>query len=144
MFSPSNELFIFFTTDCCLVKMTSNFFNANLFLNLYAAVVLQSMVTLTAPYLTIRFLLACFLAHQLVRNYVFHGRKDIYLQSFANFYDLILPVYVFYSTTIFHHCLLLLLHYFSVCFSAYINHIYILYVQNFQDFLFLFCLIISS
>ena len=84
MFSPSNELFIFFISDCCLVKMTSIFFNANLVLNLYAAVVLQSMITLTATYLTIKFLLTCFLAHQLVRNYVFHGRKDIHLQSFAN------------------------------------------------------------
>ena len=60
MFSPSNDLFIFISTDCFLVKMTPYCLNPNLVLNLHAAVVLQSMITLVANSLSIKILLGCF------------------------------------------------------------------------------------
>ena len=59
MFSPSNELFISVRTDCSLVKVTSYYLNPNPVLNLCAAVVFQSMITLTANFLFMKFLLGC-------------------------------------------------------------------------------------
>ena len=144
MFSPSNALFIFFTINCRLLKMTSNFLNANLVLNLCAVIALQSMITLIATYLTIKNLLDCFLAHQLVLTNVFYGQKDIHLQSFTSFYDLILPLYVFHPTTVFHHYLLLFLHYSFVRFSA-LSNIFINYIfRIFNDFYFFFHVIVFS
>ena len=55
MFSASNELFIFVVTDSFLVKITSHCLNPNLVLNLCDAVVLQSMITLIANSLRIKF-----------------------------------------------------------------------------------------
>ena len=55
MFSASNELFIFVVTDSFLVKITSHCLNHNLVLNLCDAVVLQSMITLIANSLRIKF-----------------------------------------------------------------------------------------
>ena len=61
MLSPSNELFIFVNTDYSLVKMTSRGLNPNFVLNLCAAVLLQSKITLVANSLHIKILLGCFL-----------------------------------------------------------------------------------
>ena len=60
MFSPSNELFILVSTDFSLVKVTPYCLNHNLVLNLCAAVVLQSMITLIANSLCIKIVLGCF------------------------------------------------------------------------------------
>ena len=79
MFSPSNELFISVTTDCSLVKMTSYCLNHSLVLNLCAAVVLQSIITLVANSLHIKIMLDCFLVHLVAHIYVFYDPKDILL-----------------------------------------------------------------
>ena len=60
MFSPSNELFAFVSTDCSLVKMIEYCLNSILVLNLCAAVILQSMITLVANSSRIKILLGCF------------------------------------------------------------------------------------
>ena len=60
MFSPSNELFSFISTDCFLVKMTSYCSNPNLVQNLCVAVALHSIVTLVANFLLIKILLGSF------------------------------------------------------------------------------------
>ena len=54
------DFFIFVSTDCSLVKMTSHCLNPNLVLGLRPAVVLQSMVTLFAILLCKKILLGCF------------------------------------------------------------------------------------
>ena len=79
MFSPSNKLFIFVSTDCSLVKMTSYCLNPNFVLNLYVDVALQSMITLVANSLRIKISLGGFLIHVPVHIYVFYGRKSISL-----------------------------------------------------------------
>ena len=63
------------------------------------------MITLIANSLSIEILLGYFLARLMVHIYVFYGLKDIFLQSSANFFGLILLLYVFniqqqYSITI--------------------------------------------
>ena len=60
MFSSSNELFIFVSTDCSLFKMASYCLNPNLVLNLCAAVVLKSIITLIANFMRFKTLLDCF------------------------------------------------------------------------------------
>ena len=50
IFSTSNEMFIFVSNDCSLVKMTSNCLNHNLLLDLCVDVVLQSIITLTGNF----------------------------------------------------------------------------------------------
>ena len=54
------DFFIFVSTDCSLVKITSYYLNPNLVLGLYPAVILQSMVTLFAILLCKKILLGCF------------------------------------------------------------------------------------
>ena len=53
---------------------------------------------------------ALFLVYLLGQIYVFSDFKDILMQLFTNFYDLILLLYVFHLTTISHHYLILFLH----------------------------------
>ena len=60
MFSPSNELIIFVSTDCSFVRVTSYYLNPNLFVNVWADVVLQSVITLIANFLSIKVLLDSF------------------------------------------------------------------------------------
>ena len=70
MFFPSSELF-YVSTDNSLVKMALHYFNPNLVLNLCAAVVLPSMITLIADSLSIKIQLDCFLVHPLVHCFRF-------------------------------------------------------------------------
>ena len=111
MFSPLNELFIFVRTDCFLVKVISYCLNPSIVLNFYVAVILQSMITLIANSLCINILLKCcnLVCLLLVHIFVFDGMKDILLYSPISFYDLILLLYVIYSISVFHRCLLLFL-----------------------------------
>ena len=89
-FFPSKERFIFVSSDCFLVKLTSFCLNPNLVLHLCAAVVLQSIITLVISSFSITIFSDCFLIHLLVHIYVFCGLKDISLGSHSIFYDLIL------------------------------------------------------
>ena len=59
-FSTSNELIIIVSTYCSFVKMTLYCLNPNLVLNLWANVVLQSIITLISNFLSITFLLHYF------------------------------------------------------------------------------------
>ena len=77
MFPPSNELFMFVSTDCPLVKMISYCLNPTLVLNLYAAIALQFMTILVANSLSIKILLSCCLFHLLVHIYVFYNLEKI-------------------------------------------------------------------
>ena len=79
MFSPLNKIFIFVRIDCSLDNMTLYCLNPNLVINLCAAVVLQSTITLVAISLYIKVLLSLFLFHLLVHIYVFYGLKYILL-----------------------------------------------------------------
>ena len=63
MFSASSELFIFVSTDCCLVNMTSYCLNPNLVLNLCTAIVLQPTITLDVNSLYIKTLLSLVNVH---------------------------------------------------------------------------------
>ena len=54
IFSPSNELIIFVSTGCSYVKMTSYCLNPNLILGLWVDVHLQSIITLTANFSSIK------------------------------------------------------------------------------------------
>ena len=56
-----NEFIILVSTDCPFVKITSHCLNPNLVLNLYANVVLQSIITLIANSSSIKIPLHCFL-----------------------------------------------------------------------------------
>ena len=106
------KFFIFVSNYCSL--------NLNLDLNLCNPVVLQSIIILNPNSLSIKIMLCCFLVHLLILNYAFYCLEDIFLQSSADFYDVILLLYVFNSTTIFHHCLLLFIdHFFHTFFYLY-------------------------
>ena len=59
MFSLSNELFIFVNPDSSLVKVMPCCLNPNLALNVCTVVLLQSMVTLFATFLSIKIMLGC-------------------------------------------------------------------------------------
>ena len=59
MFSPSNERIVFVSTDCPIVKMMFCL-NPNFALNLFADIVIQSIITLIANFLSIKILLNCF------------------------------------------------------------------------------------
>ena len=142
MFSPSNKLFILVNTDYSLVKMTSYCLNPNL---VCASLVLQSMITLVAYSLCKKILLSVFLVHLLIHIYVFHGLKETILWSTPNFHDLILLPYVFHSTTVFHHFLLLFLcHLSHTFFSLYQPYLYSIFHRSFRDFDFFSHLIIFS
>ena len=60
MFCPLNELISFNSTDCSFVEITSYYLNPNHYLNLCANVVLQSIITLTANFSSVKFLMDCF------------------------------------------------------------------------------------
>ena len=60
VFSPPNELFIFVSTCCSLVKVTSYCLNPNLVLNLGTAVVFQFIIILVMTSLYTKILLDCF------------------------------------------------------------------------------------
>ena len=79
MFSSSNVLINFVSTDCSFVKMTSYCLNPNLVLNLRGDVALQSTITLIANFLFIKILLTCFLDLLLVHIYVFYDLNYIML-----------------------------------------------------------------
>ena len=78
MFSPSNELFVYVSSDFSLFKTTSSCLNPNLALSLSSAVVLQFMITLIANSLSIKIMLV-FLVH-LVYIYIFYDLKVIFLK----------------------------------------------------------------
>ena len=134
---------MFVSTDCTYVKMTSYCLNPNLVINLWANVVLQSIITFIANLFVCKNCIAFFLVHLLVHIYVFYDLNDILL-GFLTFYDLISRLYVFHLATIFHHDLLLVLCHFHN-FSADNSHIYILYsTEVLRFFYFFFHLIIFS
>ena len=60
VFSPPNELFIFVSTCCSLVKVTSYCLNPNLVLNLCTAVVFQFIIILVVTSLYTKILSDCF------------------------------------------------------------------------------------
>ena len=60
VFSPPNELFIFVSTCCSLVKVTSYCLNPNLVLNLGTAVVFQFIIILVITSLYTKILSDCF------------------------------------------------------------------------------------
>ena len=60
VFSPPNELFIFVSTCCSLVKVTSYCLNPNLVLNLGTAVVFQFIIILVMTSLYTKILSDCF------------------------------------------------------------------------------------
>ena len=66
IFSPSNELIIFISTDCCFVEMTSYFLNPNLVLYLRAKVFVQTIITLIANFPSTKILLDCSLVLLLI------------------------------------------------------------------------------
>ena len=121
MFFSLNELFLI-STDCSLVQMTSYGLNPNFVLNLCAAVLLQSIIALVTNSLRIKILLGYFFVHLLVPIYVFYDLKDILMWLPTSFDDLILLLCVLNLISIFCHYLLLFLHQFFICFSAYVNH----------------------
>ena len=85
MLSSSNQLITFVITDFSFVKMTSHCLNLISFLNLWADVALQSILTLVANFSSIKILLDCFLVCILVHIYVFYGLNDVlfnFLQIF--------------------------------------------------------------
>ena len=127
------KCFIFDSTHCSLFKMTSYCLNPNVFLNLSAAVVLQSIITLIANSFCRKNMLGCFLVHLLVYIYIFYGLKDILLLLLTNFYDLILLLYVLpqYSI-ILYYCFYAIS---FIRFPVYINHIHILYSTEGLGFL---------
>ena len=107
-------------SDCYFVKMTWYCLNPNLLLNLCAALVLQSLITLAARILSIRILWDCFFVPLPDHLYVLHGLNDILL---------LFLLYVFHLTTILLHYLLLFLHHFIaissiiiISFPGYFNH----------------------
>ena len=98
--------------DCYFVKMTWYCLNPKLFLNFCAALLLQSMITLAANFLSIRFLWDCLFVPLLDHIYVLHSVNHILLFFLANFYYVIFLLYVFHLTPIFFHYLLLFLRHF--------------------------------
>ena len=60
VFSPPNELFIFVSTCCSLVKVTSYCLNPNLVLNLGTAAVFQFIIILVITSLYTKILSDCF------------------------------------------------------------------------------------
>ena len=71
MFFSSNELVIFVSIECFLVKMISYCLNLNPAQNLCAAVLLQSIKTVVVNSFCIKVLLRCFLVDLLVHVFVF-------------------------------------------------------------------------
>ena len=76
-------------SDCYFVKMTWYSLNPNLLLNLCAALLLQSVITLAARFLSIRILWDCFFVPLLDHIYVLHNLNDILLLFVTKFYDVI-------------------------------------------------------
>ena len=137
MFCPLNELFIFVRTDCFLVKVISYCLKPSIILNFYVVVILQSMITLIANSLCINILLKCcyLVCLLLVHIFVFDGMKDVLLYSPISFYDPILLLYVIYSISVFHRCLLLFL-------QQFFHMLLCLYHRSSRIFYFFFNLII--
>ena len=81
----------------------------------------------------IKIQLGCFLVHVLVHIYIFYDLKDILPYSLSNVHDIILLLYAFYSTIIFHLYLQLFLHHHLYVF-LFISTIFVLHIpQKFQD-----------
>ena len=129
------SFFLFNNTDYSMVKMTSYSLNPNLVLNLYTAVVLQSMITFIINYLFIKILLGCFFCSSTSSNLCFLWFEMYFAVVIWKFYNLILFPYVLHWTTVFHHCLIVILyHFLYVCLL--ISTLYYIPL-GFQDFLFL-------
>ena len=134
MFSPSNDLFIFISTDRFLVKMTPHCLNPNLVLNLHAAVVLQSMITLVANSLSIKILLGCFFGSSTSSYLCFIWSERYFTVITCKIFGVIFLLHVFYSTRIsinIYYCFYVIS---FIRFSAYINHIYIKYSSEVSGF----------
>ena len=121
----------FVIMDCSFVKMIYCL-NPNF--------VLQSIIILIVNILSIKTLLDFFFLVHL---------QFLWFQRYFNvaackLFDLIL-LYVFHLATIFRHYQILFLCHFYICFSAYINHIYVVYSTEVSRFLRgFFCLTIFS
>ena len=109
MFSPSEELFIFISTDCYLVKSTLYRLNPNPVLNLYAAVVLQSMITLISNSLCVKIPLSWLFCSS-PSSYLCFLWSEIYFYAVVNkflwsnpcsiFFCLHQPFYIVHSTEV--------------------------------------------
>ena len=108
--------------------MTWYCLNPNLFLNFCAALVLQSMITLAANFLSIRFLWDCLFVPLIDHIYVLHSVNHILLFFLANFYYVIFLLYVFI-----YYCFYVIS--FISCPPCF-NHIYLVYSTEFSGFLF--------
>ena len=144
VFFPSKEGFIFVSSDCSLVKLTSFCLNPNLVLHLCAAVFLKSIIILVISSFSITILSDCFLIHLLVHIYVFCGLKDISLGSHSIFYDLILHLHVFHGSIVFHFYLLFLRHFFRAFLYIYQPYWNSIFHRSFRNFDFFFWFAIFS
>ena len=75
-----------------------------------------------------------FLDHLLIHTRFFHDLENNFYSS-TDFYNVNVLLFVFHSTTILQHCLLMFVHHFFIRFSAYINHVSITYSTAFSGFL---------
>ena len=135
IFSPSIELIIFISIDCSFVKMTWNCLNLHLVLSLCADVVLQSIITLIANFLSIKIQLHCFFVLLSSSYLCFPWFEWYFIVISHKFFDSILLVYVFHLTRIFLNYILLFLYHFFMRFSVYINHTYRVYFTEVWGFL---------
>ena len=95
-----------------MVKMISHCLNPNIVLNLCTAVVLQSMITFIINSLFIKILLGCFFCSSTSSNQYFLWFEMYFIVVIWKFYNLILFLYVLHWTTVFHHCLIVILYHF--------------------------------
>ena len=71
-FLLQNDLVILVSTDCSFVKITSYCLKLNFLLNLWADLVLKSIIVFTVNFSSIKILLHCLLIQLLFRIYVFY------------------------------------------------------------------------
>ena len=136
MFSPSDELIIFVSTNCSFVKITLYCLNPNFLLNFCVAVVPQSMITLAANPLHIKVLLGCFFWF-IYCFYIFWSEW-----YFVVIFRKILwsKLWHQYGITIWHlqYGIIVCYCFYVIRLSAYINHIYIVCSKEVSGFSYFF------
>ena len=122
--------------------MTSYCLNLDLVLDIWADVVLQSMITLIANFLSIKFLLTCFFDFSTKSYLCFYDLNDILLYFFSNVDDLILLLCAFDLITAFHDYLILFLsHFFHAFFCLCKIYLYSVLPRSLRIFYFFLHLI---
>ena len=142
LFQMNSFLIIFVSTNFSFVKMTLYCLNPNLVLNLWATVVLQSLITLIANFASIKVLLTCFLGFS-TSSYLCLRWLELYFLVISHKCLRSNPSLMFS----FNHntpSLLFLYHFFQLFFCLYQPFLYSVFYRSFRIFYFFFHSIIFS